>query len=375
MPLETYLENHLYTKAALNRIPISGTFELLPVCNLDCKMCYVKKSMSEVKRLGGLWSADDWIALGKRAVDAGMLFLLLTGGETFLFPEIEKLYTSLHKMGLAIDINSNGTLIGEQEVAWLKKQLPRHVKISLYGSSEESYQNLCGNGKAFKQVLRAFDMLKSAGVTVYSSITVTPSNYSELDEMMDICEDYKIPVKATSYMFPPTRSEQAKIHGQYRLAPEDAARATVKITKRQNDRQIFYEYAEKYCDDTYQKYLEFMGESMECGQMSCRAGFCTFWITWMGEMIPCAMMEFGKYPVMGEHDFMSAWRNVNHEVDRIRLSAKCSQCKVKEACYSCAASSYTETGRTDGIPPYVCEMTSHYMKLMKQEFLNHQKEK
>ena len=183
MSKETYLENYFYNKAALNRIPISGTFELLPVCNLDCKMCYVKKSMSEVKQLGGLRSADEWIALGKSAVDAGMLFLLLTGGETFLFPEIEKLYTSLHKMGLTIDINSNGTLIGEQEVSWLKKQLPRHVKVSLYGASAESYQKLCGNGKAFQQVLRAFDLLKSAGVTVYSIITVTPSNYEELDGM------------------------------------------------------------------------------------------------------------------------------------------------------------------------------------------------
>lgn len=375
MSYENLFEKHLYTKAALNRIPISGTFELLPVCNLDCKMCYVKKSMSEVKRLGGLRSADEWIALGKRAVDAGMLFLLLTGGETFLFPEIEKLYTSLHKMGLAIDINSNGTLIGEQEVSWLKKQLPRHVKISLYGASEDSYQRLCGSKEAFHKVIKAFELLKNAGIIVYSSITVTPSNYEELDEMMDICEYYKIPVKATSYMFPPARSQQAEIYGRYRLSPEDAARATLKIAKRQNDEKVFYERAEQYCEDSYQKYLEFMDESIGCGKMGCRAGFCTFWITWQGEMIPCAMMEFGKYPVMGENNFMEAWRKTNQEVDRIQISSACSQCKARSACYSCAASSYTETGRTDSRPPYVCEMTSHYMRMMKQEYLIHRKEK
>lgn len=375
MPNENLFEKHLYTKAALNRIPFSGTFELLPVCNLDCKMCYVKKSMSEVKQLGGLKSADEWIALGKKAVDAGMLFLLLTGGETFLFPEIEKLYTSLHKMGLGIDINSNGTMIGEHEVSWLRKQLPKHVKISLYGASEQSYQNLCGNGEAFHKVIRAFELLKSAGVIVYSSITVTPSNYGELDEMMDICNYYKIPVKATSYMFPPLRSDQAKIHGQYRLSPEDAARATLKIVKRQNEEKAFYERAEEYCDETYQRYLDFMNESAGCGKMGCRAGYCTFWVTWKGEMIPCAMMEFGKYPVMREHDFMAAWRKVNEEVNQIRINPLCNQCKAKGACYSCAASSYTETGCTDGRAPYVCEMTSHYMKLMKQEFLNYQKEK
>lgn len=374
MSKETYLENYFYNKAALNRIPISGTFELLPVCNLDCKMCYVKKSMSEVKQLGGLKSADEWIALGKSAVDAGMLFLLLTGGETFLFPEIEKLYTSLHGMGLTIDINSNGTLIGEQEVSWLKKQLPRHVKVSLYGASAESYQKLCGNGKAFQQVLRAFDLLKSAGVTVYSSITVTPSNYEELDEMLDICDDYKIPVKATSYMFPPLRSSMAHIQENYRLSPEKAAKATLKIAKRSNDESIFFAQAEKYASDEFQNFMPDILACNECGEMQCRAGCCTFWITWQGDMIPCAMFDIGNNPAM-EGNFAKAWQTTKDIVDCVRLSPVCSQCKARKSCYSCAASAFLETGRTDARPPYVCEMTSHYMKLMKQEFLNYRNEK
>lgn len=223
---ESLLEKQLYTKAAQNKIPISGTFELLPVCNLDCKMCYVKKSMSEVNQLGGLKSADEWIALGRRAVDSGMLFLLLTGGEPFLFPDFEKLYLSLHQMGLSIDINSNGTLITEEQIAYLSKYRPRHVKISLYGSSRESYEALCGDGKAFDKVIDTFDRLKKAGVIVYSSITVTPHNHSELKEMMDICESYRIPVKATAYMFPPHRSNMMHINEEYRLSSYDAAKAT-----------------------------------------------------------------------------------------------------------------------------------------------------
>ena len=77
MSRETQFEQHLYTRAVQNLVPISGTFELLPMCNLNCKMCYVKKSASEVEKAGGLFCADDWIKLGRKAVDAGMLFLLL----------------------------------------------------------------------------------------------------------------------------------------------------------------------------------------------------------------------------------------------------------------------------------------------------------
>lgn len=371
MSTENYLENYLYTKAAQTGTPISGTFELLPVCNLDCKMCYVKKSMSDVMQSGGLRSADEWIALGKKAVDAGMLFLLLTGGEPFLFPEFDRLYTSLHKLGLSIDINSNGTLINEEHLTWLKKNPPRHIKISLYGSSAESYQSLCGNGDAFNKVLRTFDLLKNAGIIVYSSITVTPHNYSELQEMLSICDDYKIPVKATSYMFPPHRSAQTHIKEKYRLTPFEAAKATLEIAKHSNDETIFYEKAKEYSEDCYQNYLQNLCGHTECGHMECRGGSCTFWITWEGKMLPCAMMDIGNYPVMQEHDFSQAWKQTKKLVGNITISPECTNCIARSSCYSCAASAYCETGDTKKRPDYPCELTSHYLKLMKQEHITH----
>ena len=373
MSLETQFEQHLYQKAVANLVPISGTFELLPMCNLNCKMCYVKKSASEVEKAGGLFCADDWIQLGRKAVDAGMLFLLLTGGEPFLYPEFEYLYTELYKMGLAIDINSNGTMIGEKEVAMLKKHPPRHIKISLYGASEESYRKLCGNGQAFYKVLNAFKALKEAGVIVYSSITVTPQNYHELEDMLDLCEEYHIPVKSTSYMFPPLRSKNDSYDKDYRLSPEDAAKATMMIAKRNNSEEAFYERAGLYAEQEYQNFTDYIGQGMECGQTKCRAGLCTFWINWRGQMMPCAMMEMGLFPVMGDSDFMEAWRGVNEIIRGIYLSPECTCCPAREACYSCAASAYCETGDTGKRPEYPCQMTAHYMKCMKEEYEKRQK--
>ena len=75
----TYKE-YLYRKAARQRIPLGGTFELSPVCNFSCHMCYVRKTRAELKRLGKQEiTADQWIRMGKECRDAGMLYLLLTG--------------------------------------------------------------------------------------------------------------------------------------------------------------------------------------------------------------------------------------------------------------------------------------------------------
>ena len=56
------IQDRIYEKAAHARIPIMCSFELLPVCNLSCKMCYVRKSMDHVRANGGLKNADWWLS-------------------------------------------------------------------------------------------------------------------------------------------------------------------------------------------------------------------------------------------------------------------------------------------------------------------------
>ena len=44
IPIEPPVTEYLFRKATRQRIPLGGTFELTPVCNMDCRMCYVKMS-------------------------------------------------------------------------------------------------------------------------------------------------------------------------------------------------------------------------------------------------------------------------------------------------------------------------------------------
>lgn len=144
-------KDYLYSKAARQRIPLGGTFELSPVCNFSCHMCYVRKTKAELARLGKREiTADEWIRMGKECRDAGMLYLLLTGGEPFLYPEFRRLYEALHEMGLLLILNTNGTLIDEETVGWLKDRAPSRVNVTLYGASRETYGRVCQNSDGFE---------------------------------------------------------------------------------------------------------------------------------------------------------------------------------------------------------------------------------
>ena len=53
--MQGMISRRLWAKAGAERIPLTGAFELLPICNFACKMCYVRKSRSGESR-----RTDEW---------------------------------------------------------------------------------------------------------------------------------------------------------------------------------------------------------------------------------------------------------------------------------------------------------------------------
>lgn len=58
-------------KAREKGIPISGTFELTPLCNLDCKMCYVHLHKAQMQG-AQLLPVEQWKQLMQQAIHGGV---------------------------------------------------------------------------------------------------------------------------------------------------------------------------------------------------------------------------------------------------------------------------------------------------------------
>ena len=76
IPLEPAITEYLHRKASASRIPLSGTFELTPVCNMNCRMCYVRMSHQQQQAIRPLRSAQEWLSLAEEAKKHGLLDLL-----------------------------------------------------------------------------------------------------------------------------------------------------------------------------------------------------------------------------------------------------------------------------------------------------------
>lgn len=359
---EPRLSKYLHYTAAKSGVPLSGTFELSPCCNMDCRMCYVRKSRKEVEDAGGEIPAEKWLSMAEECRDAGTLFLLLTGGEPFLYPGFRELYHELVKMGFMISMNTNGTMITEDTVSWLSENPPARMNITLYGASNETYERLCRNPQGYTQTVNAVRMLKQAGISVKLNASMTPYNIGDLDGIYRTAEELDVYVQATAYMYPPVRKDEANVGHGDRFSAEEAGKWDAEIDRRRLTPEQFCSRVESIRGNIFGKSASDLSGEKKTGEpMRCRAGKTSFWINWKGEMSPCGMMVTPvTYPF--RDGLIPAWEELREKSGQILLPAKCSQCNMKDFCPVCGASVYTETGKFDETPEYLCRMT--YAKIM-----------
>lgn len=360
--VEPEIVRQLHYKAAKGRIPLSGTFELSPLCNMNCKMCYVTLSAKEQKRRCALRKKEEWLALAAEAKKEGMLFLLLTGGEPFFWPDFRELYQELYEMGLCISMNSNGTLIDEKVMEWLKETPPTRINITLYGASNKTYEEMCGKKDGFSKVTRAIDLLLEAGICVKLNCSLTPYNQGDLEEMIRFAEERQLILEVATYMFPPIRKNEALTGKNQRFTPEETAKKMIKTYLLQRGEETFRHYlgCNQFPPLEKQECLEEEGDGVLC-----RAGKSSFWVTWDFQLLACGLMTMPKEKLqLGS--FKEAWKHLYTAVDQIRLAPECKQCNLKEQCQTCAAMILAETGTFDRKPEYRCEAITSYVELCEQ---------
>ena len=211
---EPYLSRYLHSRGRKLGIPVAGNFELTPRCNFRCPMCYVHQEQDVSREL----TAQQWIDLAREAAERGMAFALLTGGEPFLRRDFFEIYHAIRSMGVLVSINSNGSMLRGEILRELLEAPPTRINISLYGGCRETYRSMCGPD-AFETVVENIRALKAGGVDVSLNLSITPWNREDLQKIRDISRELGVPVRASSYMYPPARIADRR---EARLSAEDA---------------------------------------------------------------------------------------------------------------------------------------------------------
>ena len=213
----------------------------------------------------------------------------------------------------------------------MKETPPVRINITLYGASDETYARLCGNPQGFTQVTRAIRLLKEAGISVKINCSLTPYNADDLEGIFEFCREEQLIIQATSYMFPPLRRDASRVGQNDRFTSVEAAYYSAKIESLLNGEEAFLERMEQKkleglsvdsgddCLDMDNGQNEKTGrQSTEGDGIRCRAGKCSFWVTWDGRFLPCGMLPGENAPNVFETGFDEAWDQA--ETDEFEMS-------------------------------------------------------
>lgn len=304
--------------------PLHGHFELTPLCNLNCKMCYVHLNSAQLSGIK-LLSAETWIDLMQQAIDAGMISVNLSGGECLTYPYFDDVFLFLKKKGMDVGILTNGVLLNEERIAFFKKNCPQLIQISLYGNSEEAYERVTGK-RVFSIVLNNIIAAKKAGLPIKLSITPNSFMSETIRDTIQLAKDLDVSYTLAMCLLTP-RNETGRNKSQADISLDEYI-------------DIFtYDRVLNGGVPVPQELVSIEeGGEWDCSSsgVKCGAGKNGFSVHWDGSMHPCPQMD-SVVADPGKLGFLAAWELINREANSFPRFTKCDNCDYSDACMFCAA--------------------------------------
>ena len=355
------IKQFVHTAGVRKGMPVSGTFELTPRCNLSCKMCYIHMTGEEQASRGRELTTEEWLAVGRQAVDAGMVYLLLTGGEPMLRKDFTAIYSEMVRMGVVVSVNTNGTLITPEILECFRKHPPETVNVTLYGASPETYGGLCGVRGGYEKAFAGVRALIGAGVRVIINTTFTARNAKDMEALVAFAKEVGAPIRTAAYTFPPVRNQHED--SRISLTAEEQGRLNARfeyLTSTAEQRATKAAYLRKAAEAEAVRIREPLparGDSL-----GCMAGRGQFWMAWNGEMYPCGMLSDYAVPMNRESvNFAAMWETTHKRTQTIYLPAACTECALRRVCPSCAAVTHSNHGDTAKPVEGMCTYTKTYV--------------
>lgn len=320
------MERYIERKARNKGVPLRATLELTPLCNLDCKMCYVHLSKQQMENQAvGMLTGKQWIHILQQAIDMGLLEVTLTGGEALLHPDFDEILDFLTEKNIRVRLKSNGILLTPARVALLKERRVAGIQISLYGSNDDGYEQVTGM-RVFRRVVDAIECVRVAAIPL--EVVITPSIYmwEDMEALLRLVDSMDVKYTVNPGLIDPFE-ETGRAGQQHDLTLEQYIELS-KMRARLNGVELKPSCMEEI--------PQFGGEhDSEVLGVRCAAGRSMFSVTWDGRVLPCRAMERIVFHGL-ETPFQEGWKMINHAVKHYLYPRECVGCEFEGICPSCA---------------------------------------
>ncbi len=288
-------------------------------------------------------TAAQWCDILDELAEAGVLWLLFTGGEPLVRPDFAEIYMHAKRKGMLITLFTNGTTVTDEVADLLAAYPPFAVEVSLYGRTAPVYERVTGVPGSFERCMAGIARLAARPLLLRLKTPLMTLNRDELWEIKAYAESLDV-----EFRFDPLLN--AGLAGSpepaaLRLSPEEVVAYQLAEPK---GRESWCEFYERQAEVQFDRDRLF----------TCGAGVRSAHVDPAGRLSICMMAREPSYDLL-RGSFREAWDAFIPEVRRstMRSDARCRDCDLRAFCDNCPAYARMETGDPCGAVPFLCEVT------------------
>jgi len=338
-------------------------------CNLRCLHCYLD---SEDRDYAGELTTDQARAMIDDLAEMGSPVLLFSGGEPLLRKDLFELGEYAISKGIRAVISSNGTLIDDAKAKRIHEVGFSYVGISIDGGPE-THDHFRRQKGAFDAAIRGIESCIRAGVKAGVRLTINQHNYDDLERVLNIVEERRIPRFCMYHLVYSGRGRE--LAGQD-LTPEQSRKVAETLIEKTYDwhrRGIETEIltTDNHADGVMlEKHIRSINpeRALEITELQKRHGGCSAGrkfanVDAQGNVHAC---QFWNHVTLGnvkERRFSEIWTDENNEfLQKLKhlhehISGKrCGACKYKTICGGCRIRAEAVSGDMWGDDP-ACYLT------------------
>jgi MoaA/NifB/PqqE/SkfB family radical SAM enzyme len=212
------LMSRVRDQALRRRVPIIGQVEVTYACNFGCRHCYLDPFRNNAQYAPEFLPKETWLRILDELTEAGTMWLVFSGGDPFTRADFLDIYEHACGNGLLCKIYTNGALLNEAVLDRLTACPPTRIEITLYGMSDQTYEQVTRVPGAYRRVMRVIEQLLARGLGLTLKATVTRASFPDVPRMLEFCRQREIVFKTDSLIAP--RLDRSDDNIEHRLPPE-----------------------------------------------------------------------------------------------------------------------------------------------------------
>lgn len=318
------IQESVQTKCAEKHLLFSACLELTYRCNEKCIHCYIDDApVDDREEL----TFKDYKNILDQLRDMGCSQVLITGGEPTLKDCFLDVCKYAKKLGLILNIFTNGLHITDELFDELLVIKPNSVSVSLYAGDAKTHDSITQVKGSFDKTLKFVMALKCAGIDTFIKSVVLKKNFEHYEKLFELGKRLNI-IIGPALVIMDTHTNKEK----YTMALDT-----------EEDYKSFYRMISKYHKN---ELVDFAKIKRDINSRLCGAGLYTISITPYGDINPCNALPIVLGNVKNT-TIKKAWNNfsVLNKITDFKfkdLSKECENCTSVSACCVCLGASFYE---------------------------------